>query len=405
MSPELEKLLSPARLGGLELRNRVIKTATFEGRTPHGAPTRELIEFHAAVAEGGVALTTVGQCNVSPDARNLDNQMYFHAGIKPQLRDLTSAVHDAGAKISAQFTHCGFFKQNKPIETPRTLSPSFHFNKLGAPYGRPFAYAMSRRDIDRVTDDYARTAEIALATGFDAIELLMGHGYLLSQFISANINKRRDDYGGSLANRMRLPVRIVERIRAVVGRDFPILAKINLDDACRGGIKIDDAVEVAKHLDGAGVDGLVTTAGRSPGNTAFLFRGDTPIPAMIELQTNPLSRVFLRLFGRFQYVPVPYEEMYLLEMARRIRAAVGCSVVYLGGVSSVDSLQTVMREGFDFVAMGRALIKDPQLVNRIRNDSRYRNGCTHCNQCVALVYSPRGVHCVLNRKNEQRVAP
>lgn len=404
MSQELEKLLSPARLGGLELRNRVIKTATFEGMTPQGAPTRELIDFHVKMAAGGVALTTVGQCNISADARNLDNQMYFRDAIKPQLRELTGAVQAHGAKISAQFTHCGFFKQNKPVDNPRTLAPSFHFNKLGAPYGRPFAYAMTQRDIERVTDDYVRTAELAREVGFDAIEILMSHGYLLSQFISANINKRRDEYGGSMANRMRLPLRIVERVRSAVGADFPLLAKINLDDACRGGIKIADAVQVAQYLDGAGIDGIVTSAGRSPGNTSFMFRGDSPMPAMIKLQTNPLSRIFLTLFGRFQYVPVPYHELYLLEMAREIRRAVKCAVVYLGGVSTVPALETVMREGFDFVAMGRALIKDPQLVNRLRLDSDYRNGCTHCNQCVALIYSPQGVHCVLNQNREGAAA-
>ena len=405
MTPELEKLLSPARLGGLELRKRVIKTATFEGMTREGIPTRALMAFHAAMAEGGVALTTVGQCNVSADARNLDNQMYFHSAIRPQLRDLTSAVHEAGAKVSAQLTHCGFFKQNKPIESPHALAPSFHFNKLGAPYGRPFAYPMSRRDIAKVADDYVRTAEMACEVGFDAVELLMGHGYLLSQFISANINKRSDEYGGSLANRMRLPMQIVERIHAALGRDFPVLAKINLDDACRGGIRIDDAVEVAKWLEQAGIDGIVTTAGRSPGNTAFMFRGDTPMPAMIRLQTNPLSKVFLKLFGRFQYVPLPYEEMYLLDMARRIRAAVECAVIYLGGVSTVASLEAAMREGFDFVAMGRALIKDPQMVNRLRRGGgSYRNGCTHCNQCVALIYSPTGVHCVLSGNKKRSIA-
>src|SRR5437867_2095298 len=142
MSPELQKLLSPAKLGGLELRNRVIKTATFEAMTPEGVPTQKLIDFHVAIVEGGAALTTVGQCNVSPDARNLDNEMYLHPGIKEPLRKLTDAVHARGGKISAQFTHCGYFKLNKPLETKRVLSPSFKFNKGGAPFGRPFAYAM-----------------------------------------------------------------------------------------------------------------------------------------------------------------------------------------------------------------------------------------------------------------------
>ena len=242
MSPELQKLLAPARLGPLELRNRVIKTATFEGMTPQGAPTQQLIDFHTRMIDGGVALTTVGQCNVSPDARNLDNEMYLHPGIKSELRALTDAVHAHGGKISAQLTHCGYFKLNKPLETKRTIAPSFIFNKLGAPYGRPFAYPMTQRDIDRTIDDYARSTVLAREAGFDAVEIMACHGYLLNQFLSANTNKRTDRYGGSLENRLRFPLEVIAKTRAAIGKEFPILVKMNLDDACRGGLTIDDAV-------------------------------------------------------------------------------------------------------------------------------------------------------------------
>ena len=364
--------------------------------TPEAAPTQRLIDFHVALVEGGVGLTTVGQCNVSADARNLDNEMYFHEGIRAGLCKLTQAVHAHGGKISAQFTHCGYFKLNKPLESDRVLSPSFIFNKGGAPYGRPFAYAMTLADIDKTVQDYVRSAVMAQETGFDAIELMMCHGYLINQFMSSNINKRKDEYGGSLENRTRLAVRIVREIRAAVGKDFPLLAKINLDDACEGGLKIEDAVQIAKILEAAGIDALVTSAGRSPGNTGFMFRGDSPIPFMIKQLQSPFMKLFLKLFGKYQFSYIPYEELYLLDMARQIRKAVKCNVVYLAGVSSVQGMETCMREGFDFVAVGRALINDPQMVNRIAADPGYKNGCTHCNQCIALIYDPNGVRCVLN---------
>lgn len=395
MSPELQKLLAPAKLGPLELRNRVIKTATFEGMTPQGAPTQQLIDFHTRTIDGGVALTTVGQCNVSPDARNLDNEMYLHPGIKSELRALTDAVHVHGGKISAQLTHCGYFKLNKPLETKRTIAPSFIFNKLGAPYGRPFAYPMTQRDIDRTVEDYARSTVLAREAGFDAVEIMACHGYLLNQFLSANTNKRTDRYGGSLENRLRFPLEVIATTRAAVGSEFPILVKMNLDDACRGGLTIDDAVLIGQAFEAAGVDALVTTAGRSPGNTSFIFRGGSPIPYMVERLKNPFMKLSLTLFGRLQFPPMPFEELYLLDMARQLRKAVKCPIVYLGGVSSVGALETVMREGFDFVAMGRALIFDPQMINRIKTDANYRNGCTHCNICTALIYDPNGVHCVL----------
>lgn len=395
-SPELTHLLSPAQLGGLTLKNRVIKTATFEGMTPRGVPTPELIEFHCRVAAGGTALTTVGQCNVSPDARNLETQMHFRRELIPDLRRLTDAVHNNGGHIAAQLTHCGYFKMNAPVEYRRPLAPSFRFNKLGAPYGRPFADAMTKAQVHELIDHYVRAAVIAREAGFDVLEIMMAHGYLLSQFISPNINRRRDEFGGSLENRMRVPVAIVERLREEMGPELPLIAKINLDDACRGGIHIDDAVQVAQILEQSGIDAILTSAGRSPGDTSFLFRGDSPMPTMIRLQTNPLMKLALKCFGHLQYRPMPYRELYLLEMARKIRTAVRCNVIYLGGVSTAESMQTVMREGFDFVALGRALIKDPQMVNQLAREPGYVNGCTHCNQCVALIYHPRGVHCALN---------
>jgi 2,4-dienoyl-CoA reductase-like NADH-dependent reductase (Old Yellow Enzyme family) len=396
MSPELEKLLSPAKMAGLALRNRVIKTATFEGMTPEGIPTPQLIEFHRKAAAGGAALTTVGQANVSIDGRNLDNQFYFHERAREPLRRLTDVVHEHGAKVSAQLSHCGFFKMNKPVNSKRALAPSFMFNKLGAPFGRFFADGMTLRDIDNVVADYVRSAAMARDTGFDALEISMSHGYMLSQFISANINKRKDEYGGSLANRMRLPLRIVKAIRAEVGKDFPLMAKINLDDGCRGGIEIADAVQVAKHLEAGGIDAIVTSAGRSPGNTMLMFRGESPIPFMIEQQKSPFMKFFLRHFGKRQFTPMPYHDLFLLGMARELRKAVKCGIVYTGGVSSVQSMETAMLEGFDFVGVGRAMIHDPAMVNRIKENPRYVNGCTHCNQCVALIYDPRGVRCVLN---------
>jgi 2,4-dienoyl-CoA reductase-like NADH-dependent reductase (Old Yellow Enzyme family) len=127
-----------------------------------------------------------------------------------------------------------------------------------------------------------------------------------------------------------------------------------------------------------------------------MFRGDSPAKFMAERQKNPIAKLFLRYFVQYQFPPMPYEELYLLEMAKKIRAAVNCAIVYLGGVSSVASMEAAMREGFDFVGMGRALINDPQMINRIRENKNYKNGCTHCNKCIALIYDPKGVHCIFN---------
>lgn len=396
----LDILASSSALGPIILKNRVIKSATFEGKTPNGHPTKALIDFHTEIARGGVAMTTVGCCNVSVDARNLDNQMYIHTDLHHGLKELCDEVHRAGAKISAQLTHCGFFKQNKPQSTRFTLAPSFQFNKLGAPNGRPFAISMSQKQIQSLLGDYCGAAEVAVKAGFDCVEIQMGHGYLLNQFLSPDHNRRRDQYGGSAENRMRLPLSIVKGVKKAVGNNAAVIAKINLDDAAKNGLRIEDYLGIGRRLEDAGIDAIVTSGGRSSGDTSFMFRGDSPIPAMARLQKNPISKIALKLFGHMQYRATPYHELYFMELAKKLRSVVDCPLVYLGGVSSPASAIEAMKEGFEFVAMGRALIKDPNFMNNLLQNSDYTNGCTHCNQCVALVYSPQGVHCVLNQSTK-----
>lgn len=149
MSNELDRLMSPARLAGLTLRNRVIKTATFEGMCPGGVPGNDLINHHAGMARGGVGLTTVAYCGVSPDGLTFPGQMWMHAGVFPQLQRLASAVHAEGGAVSAQLAHCGYFTRNKPRNIPRPRGPSACINQYGVFSGVPFGGAMDSTDIAR----------------------------------------------------------------------------------------------------------------------------------------------------------------------------------------------------------------------------------------------------------------
>lgn len=137
MSAELQKLLSPARLNGLELPNRVIKAATFEGMTENGGPGDRLIEFHQEMAVGGVGMVTLAYCAVEADGKVKDNMMHMHEDIRPQLERFTSSMHAAGAKVSGQMAHCGGFSQNTNLEKKRPLGPSFALNTAGLAYGVP----------------------------------------------------------------------------------------------------------------------------------------------------------------------------------------------------------------------------------------------------------------------------
>jgi len=387
-------VFSPARLAGLQLRNRVIKTATYEGMCPGGSPSDALIRHHRELAAGGVGMTTVAYCAVSPNGRTFEAQMYMRAAIVPKLQELTAAVHAEGAAVSIQLGHCGYFSRNTALPGRRSLGPSFAINEYGLMSGIPFAKAMTEDDIATVIDDFGAAAARAVEAGFDAVELHLGHGYLLSQFISPATNRRRDRWGGSLDNRMRLPLAVLQRVRERVGPHCAVLAKTNLRDGFKGGLELDEAVGVAQRLEGAGIDAIVLSGGFTSKTPFYLFRGAAPLKQMIEVEHSRLHKLMLRLFGRYAIKAYPFKELFFLEPARAVRQAVRVPLVLLGGALSIDSLETAMREGFDFVAMGRALIADPDLVNRMQRGEATRSRCNSCNQCVAEM-DRHGVRCVL----------
>jgi 2,4-dienoyl-CoA reductase-like NADH-dependent reductase (Old Yellow Enzyme family) len=300
-------------------------------------------------------------------------------------------------KISGQMTHCGNFSKNRKLQRlKRPLGPSRQFNMLGAPAGLPFAGAMTAQDIDYLVQSYHDAAKLMKETGFDAAEIHFSHGYGLSQFISPKTNRRTDGYGGSLANRMRLPLRVLEAVRKAVGDDFPIMGKIGMTDGIKDGLQFDEAVEAAVMFDNAGIDALICSAGTSSFNPMVYFRGDTLDKGLIKVEKNPITRLGLKLIGHKMFRYYPYEELYFLEDAKRIRDRVNCQMIYIGGCSELESVEKVMAEGFDFIQMGRPLIKDPAFVNNARGHPDYKNGCTHCNMCASLIEAPGGVYCPLN---------
>jgi 2,4-dienoyl-CoA reductase-like NADH-dependent reductase (Old Yellow Enzyme family) len=387
------KIFGPATLAGLTLRNRIIKTATYEGMTPGGMPSPALIEHHRALAAGGVGMTTVAYCAVSPNGRTFAEQMYMRDAIVPALGELTAAVRAAGAASSLQLGHCGYFSKNREMGR-RPLGPSRIFNGYGVMAGMPFARAMTAADIDTVIEEFGRAAELAMVAGFDAVELHLGHGYLLSQFLSPAINRRRDQWGGSLDNRMRLPLAVLARVRGAVGPRVPIIAKINLRDGFRGGLELAEAVGVAQRLEAAGIDAIEMSGGFTSRTPFYLFRGQRPLKEMIEVEKSRAQRLMLRWFGRRIIREYPFEELFFLEPARAVRAAVRVPLILLGGILSLANLETAMREGFDFAAMGRALIADPDLIARMQRGEATRSRCISCNKCVAEM-DRGGVRCVL----------
>lgn len=387
-------VFTSCRVGPLTLRNRVVKTATFEGMTPGGVPTPALCEHHRAVAAGGVGMTTVAYCAVSPDGRTFGDQLWMRPDVVPALRRLTDAVHAEGAAASLQLGHCGGFSKNVAVRGRGPRGPSFAVNAYGLMAGLPFVRAMTDADIAQVVDEFGAATAGAIAAGFDAVELHLGHGYLLSQFLSPALNRRRDRYGGALENRLRFPVDVVRRVREAAGGRIAVLAKTNLRDGFRGGLELPDAIGVARRLEHEGVDALVLSGGVTSRTPFYLFRGRRPLREMIEVEKSPLQRLVLRAVGSRVIREYPFEPLFFLPLAREVRRAVRMPLVLLGGALGIDDLDMAMREGFELVAMGRALIADPDLVDRLRRGVATRSRCTSCNACVAEM-DRGGVRCVL----------
>lgn len=384
---------SPASINGLELKNRFIKAGTFENMTPSGIPGAALNNFHGTLADGGIAMTTLGYCAVEADGRLNEGMMYMHEGIRPQLTALVSDLHSRGTKVSGQMAHCGGFSKNSELRRRRPLGPSFGLNGLGLSRGMLFCDAMSLSDIDELIQHYYQAAVFMKSVGFDALEIHFGHGYGLCQFMSPKTNKRKDNYGGSFENRMRLPLQVLAAVRDAVGNDFPLLAKISMTEGVRGGLHYDDAIEISKLLDSAGIDGIITSGGTSTMNPMIMFRGGNILPGMLRTEKSRVMRLALRMMGKSMFKDYPYHELYFLKQAKRIRDAVSCKMIYVGGASSNASFATLMEQGFDFIQLGRTLLSDPDLPNRAQADANFISRCTHCNDCVSTIESPQGIHC------------
>ncbi len=399
MSEHLNRAFSPATLGKLPLKNRILKAATYEGKTPEGAPGDLLLDFHKGIVAGGTAMTTIGYCATEADGRINDQMLWVGECHRPQLQRLCEELKtvDADVKISGQMAHCGNFSKNRKLQRlKRPLGPSRQFNMLGAPSGLPFAGAMTIDDIDYLVQTYHDAAKLMKDVGFDAVEIHFSHGYGLSQFISPKTNRRSDEYGGSLQNRMRLPLLVLEAVRKAVGDDFPIMGKMGMTDGIKDGLQFEEALQVAAMLDEAGIDALICSGGTSSFNPMVYFRGQTLDKGLIEVEKNPITKLGLKIIGSKMFRYYPYEENYFLEDAKKIRDKVQCQMIYIGGCTELDSLETVMREGFDFVQLGRPLIKDPNFVNNATANPNYKNGCSHCNKCAALIEAPGGIYCTEN---------
>lgn len=382
-------VFEPATLGPITLRNRTVKAATFEGRTPHGLVTDELIDYHLAPARGGVGLTTVAYLAVAPEGRTQKEVIVVNDESAPGLARLTEKIHETGAKIAGQLGHAG------PVANGRSNGVrALAASRMPSPLSMQMIGSATAADIARITKDYVRTARIMVDTGFDVLEIHMAHGYLLSSFLAPGQNRRKDGWGGSLENRAKFARDVARVVREEVGDAVAVTAKIGMTEGSPVGFSMPESLEFAQMLEADGyLDALELSAGSSLLNPMYLFRGDVPLK---EFAANmpPAVRLGLKTpVGKRFFKSYPFEEAYLREKALAFREAVSMPLIMLGGINSRATMDRAMAEGFEFVAMGRALLREPDLVNRMQRGETSDGVCIHCNQCMPTIYS--GTRCTV----------
>lgn len=375
-------LFTPVTLGPLTLRNRSIRSAAFESMCPGNVPSPQLLDYHRSVAAGGVGMTTVAYAAVTRSGLSFDRQLWMRPEIVSGLRELTDAVHAEGAAASIQLGHCGNMS-HKSICGCLPVGASSGFNL----YSPTFVRGLRVDELPEMAKAYGRSVCLAREAGFDAVEIHAGHGYLISQFLSPSTNHRKDEFGGTLANRMRFMEMVMEEVMKAAGNDMAVLVKMNMRDGFRGGMELDESLQVARKLQELGAHALVLSGGFVSKAPMYVMRGEMPIRTMTYYMTCWWLKYGVRLVGKYMIPSVPFREAYFLEDALKFREALDIPLVYVGGLVSRQKIEEVLNHGFEAVQMGRALLNEPDFVNRMRREENARCNCRHSNYCIARMYT------------------
>ncbi len=377
------KLFTESSIGPITLRNRTIRSAAFESMCPGNAPSQQLLDYHRSVAAGGVGMTTVAYAAVAQSGLSFDRQLWMRKEIVPGLRKLTDSVHKEGAAASIQLGHCGNMSHKKICgETPVGASSGFNL------YSPTFVRGLRKDELRLMAKAYGNAVRLARESGFDAVEIHAGHGYLISQFLSPYTNHRKDEYGGSLDNRMRFMDEVMAEVMKAAGNDMAVLVKVNMRDGFKGGMDIEESLQVAHRLVNDGAQALVLSGGFVSKAPMYVMRGAMPIKAMTHYMDCWWLKWGVRMAGHLMIPTVPFKEAYFLDDAMLFRKEIkNIPLVYVGGLISREKIEDVLDKGFEFVQMGRALLNEPGFVNRMKLDVNARCTCKHSNYCIARMYS------------------
>ena len=377
------KLFTPAKIGPLTLRNRTIRSAAFESMCPGNKPSKELFDYHTSVAKGGVGMTTVAYAAVDRSGLSFDRQLWMRKEIVPGLRELTDSVHSHGAAASIQLGHCGNMShKNICGVTPVGASTGFNL------YSPTFVRGLRKDELRPMARCFGDAVRLSREAGFDAVEIHAGHGYLVSQFLSPYTNHRKDEFGGSLENRMRFMDMVMDEVMDAAGGDMAVLVKMNMRDGFKGGMDIEESLTVARRLVEDGAQALVLSGGFVSKAPMYVMRGAMPIRSMTHYMDCWWLKYGVRMVGKYMVPTVPFKEAYFLDDALKFRREIkDTPLVYVGGLVARDKIDEVLDKGFEFVQMGRALLNEPGFVDRMRQEECARCDCGHSNYCIARMYT------------------
>ena len=378
-------LFTPCKIGPVELRNRVIRSAAFENMAYGNSPSQDLFNYHTAVAKGGVGMTTVAYAAVNRSGLSFDGQLWMRKEIVPELRKMTDAIHSYGAKVSIQLGHCGNMTHRATCGcTPVGASSGFNL------YSPTWARALKKDEILSLVEDFGTAVDLAREAGFDCVEIHCGHGYLISQFLSPYTNRRRDEFGGSLENRMRFMKLVMANVLKHAGSDMGVIAKVNMHDGFKGGMQTEECLEVAKELEKMGVHALVLSAGFVSRAPMEVMRGAMPLKTLahyMDMKHFWWLKAGLALGGRILIPSVPYKEAYFLDDVKVFRKALKMPLIYVGGMTSKAKMEEVLSEGFTALQVARALVRDTEFVNKLRSGEQECSQCGHSNYCIGRMYT------------------
>ena len=378
------KIFEQAQIGPLTLRNRTIRSAAFESMCPGHEPSQQLYDYHTSVARGGVGMTTVAYAAVTESGLSFDRQLVMRPEIIPGLRRLTDGIHSEGAAAGIQLGHCGNMS-HKDICGCIPVGACTGFNL----YSPTLVRGLRKEELPVLAKQFGNAVNLAREAGFDSVEIHCGHGYLIDQFLNTYFNHRKDEYGGSLENRMRFMTMCIEEVMKAAKDDMAVIVKMNMRDGLKHpGTTLDESLQIAKRLQELGVHAIVLSGGLVSATPMYVMRGEMPIKTMTHYMDKWWLKYGVRACGKMMVPTVPYEEAFFLEDALKFRQALpDMKFIYVGGLVAGDKINEGLSHGFEAVQMARSLLNEPDFVNRLKDDPHHRCGCGHSNYCIGRMYT------------------